>query len=341
MKASFTRHLLEFKIPANTSRGSYFEKEVYLLKLSYEGKDAIGEVSPLPGLSIDNLQNIESTLESLCEYVETQKNISELTAALELQYFPSIQFALECALEQFKHTEPGILFPSVFTARETGIPINGLIWMAEIDDMLEQVKNKVEEGYECIKLKIGSLDFDAECRMLELIRKKYSAHKISLRVDANGAFAVEDAKQKLDDLSRFDLHSIEQPIKAGQYEAMAELCNESKIPIALDEDLIGVDAFTNGEKLLKVIKPAFLILKPTLLGGFKNSNQWISLARKYNIGYWLTSALESNIGLDAIAQYCGSLDIQTPQGLGTGLLYKNNFKETTEIKKGVLYYKGQ
>ncbi len=338
MQASFTKHLLQFKIPAQTSRGSYSEKEVYLLHLSDKDNEATSEASPLPGLSIDTIALMEEKLRELCTYINTQKDIRELHDALQLQNFPSIQFALECALEKLKYIETGLLFPSAFTEKKVGIPINGLVWMADIENMLQQVLTKIDEGYTCIKLKIGALDFDSECRMLEMIRKNYSAHKITLRVDANGAFSIEDAKQKLKDLARFELHSIEQPIKAGQYEAMQQLCKESKIAIALDEELIGINAALEGEKLLKIIHPQFIIIKPTLLGGFKNCNTWINLSSKYNIGWWITSALETNIGLNAIAQYCGTLNVLIPQGLGTGQLYENNFKETTEIKNGVLHY---
>jgi o-succinylbenzoate synthase len=338
MQASFKKHLLEFKVPAKTSRGSYNEKDVYLLTLSQNNMEAIAEASPLPGLSLDNLDMMEKKLTELCVYINTKQDLYELNDVLQLRYFPSIQFAMECALEKLKHPEPNILFPSAFTKKTQGIPINGLVWMSDIETMMQQVEAKVDAGYTCVKLKIGALDFDAECRMLESIRKKYSAHKISLRVDANGAFTFLDARQKLKDLSRFELHSIEQPISAGQYEAMQQLCSESRVPIALDEELILVHAEGAGEELLKMIQPQYIILKPTLLGGFKNCNTWIHLASKYDIGWWLTSALESNIGLNAIAQYCGSLNVSMPQGLGTGTLYKNNFKETTEIKNGTLFY---
>lgn len=338
MQASFKKHLLEFKIPAQTSRGSYSEKEVYLLTLSKNTVEAIGEASPLHGLSLDNTEMMEKKLTELCIYINTKQDLDELYDALQLRYFPSIQFALECALEKLKHPEPNILFPSAFTEKAQGIPINGLVWMSDIENMMQQVEAKVDAGYTCIKLKIGALDFDSECRMLERIRKNYSAHKITLRVDANGAFTFQDARQKLKDLSRFELHSIEQPINAGQYEAMQQLCAETRVPIALDEELIGVYAQDAGEELLKMIRPQYIILKPTLLGGFKNCDTWIHLASKYNIGWWLTSALESNIGLNAIAQYCGTLNVSMPQGLGTGMLYKNNFKETTEIRNGTLFY---
>ncbi len=338
MKAHFEKHLLKFKIPAQTSRGSYLDKEVYLLHLHEDGNHAIGEASPLPDLSIDNMDGMAEKLTEVCTYINEKKNIADLNDVLQLKEFPSIQFAFECAFEKLKYLEPELLFPSEFTLGKKGIPINGLVWMASSEDMLQQVEVKVNEGYTCIKLKIGALDFDEECRMLEKIRKQYSAHKITIRVDANGAFALEDAKQKISDLRRFELHSIEQPIKAKHYDAMQQLCAETKIPIALDEDLIGVDANTKN-KLLNFINPQFIILKPTLLGGFKACDSWIYSASKYNIGWWLTSALESNIGLNAIAQYCGKLNLNIPQGLGTGALYSNNFNSMTLIDQGMLCYK--
>ena len=339
MHASFNKHLLDFKIPAQTSRGSYSQKEVYLLTLTEAKITAIAEASPLPGLSIDDPGAMEMKLTEVCAYINAQQNIREIYDALQLQYFPSIQFALECAFEKLKHPEPNLLFPSAFIEKKTGIPVNGLVWMSDITTMLEQVEQKIEEGYACIKIKIGALDFDAECKMLEAIRKKYSAHKITLRVDANGAFSTDDAIAKLLDLSRFELHSIEQPIAAGQYESMQALCAMSKTPIALDEELITIDVAEKGERLLKMIRPQYIILKPTLIGGFKNCNAWIRYAENNNTGWWITSALESNIGLNAIAQYCGSLNVSIPQGLGTGALYKNNFEELTEIRKGFLFYK--
>jgi o-succinylbenzoate synthase len=336
MKASFEKHLLKFKTPARTSRGSYIDKEVFLLHLTSNAIEALGEASPLPDLSIDDM---EEKMEEVCTYLNQQKNIREIHEVLQLKHYPSIQFALECVFERLKYQQKNIFFPSAFTEKKTGIPINGLVWMEDALNMLKQVDAKVEQGYTYIKLKIGALDFDEECRMLELIRKKYSAHKITLRADANGAFETEDALQKLNELKRFELHSIEQPIAAKQYETMQQLCAESKIPIALDEDLIGINPAAGGEKLLKFVRPQYLILKPTLIGGFSICDQWIQLASKYNVGWWLTSALESNIGLNAIAQYCGKLNVSLPQGLGTGLLYENNFEATTEIRDGMLYYK--
>ncbi len=339
MHASFENHLLKFKIPAKTSRGSYTDKIVYVLTLTHEGRQVLAEASPLPDLSIDDMPLMEEKLQACCSYINEQKDLFEIFDALELKKFPSIQFAIESAFEGLKYKTPGIFFPSLFTDKKEGIPINGLIWMADITQMLEQITLKVEAGYQCIKLKIGALDFDAECRLLEQVRKIYSAHKITLRVDANGAFSSDDATQVLRDLKRFELHSIEQPIKAGQPDAMQKLCAETPIPIALDEELIGVDANLNAALIVKYIRPQYLILKPTLLGGYKNCNTWINAAHQFHIGWWITSALESNLGLSAIAQYCASLNVTLPQGLGTGALYQNNFQENTEIRKGILYFK--
>ncbi len=338
MQATFKKHLLEFKIPAQTSRGSYTHKEVYLLTVSDGVSNALAEASPLPDLSIDPMPKMEEKMLDVCSYLNEQNDRHEINYALQLQHFPSIQFALECAFEKLKYKEPNLLFPSAFTEKKEGIPINGLVWMADKENMWKQIESKIEAGYTCIKLKIGALDFDEECRLLERVRKIHSAHKITLRVDANGAFAIDDAKQKLHDLFQFELHSIEQPIKSKQYDAMQQLCAETKIPIALDEELIGMDATENSEGLLKYIRPQFIILKPTLLGGFKNCNRWIRAASKNQVGWWLTSALESNIGLNAIAQYAGTFRVTLPQGLGTGTLYRNNFKENTIINDGMLFY---
>ncbi len=338
MQASYKKHLLQFKVPAHTSRGSYNEKVMYLLTLSNGSHVAVAEAAPLPDLSIDSMPKMEEKMLEVCTYLNEQNDILEIYDVLQLQHFPSIQFALECAFEKLKYKEPYLLFHSAFTEKKEGIPINGLVWMASKENMWQQIEQKIEAGYTCIKLKIGALDFDEECRLLEQVRKKYSAHKITLRVDANGAFTIDDAKQKLNDLATFELHSIEQPIKSNQHDAMQQLCAETKLPIALDEELIGANVIGTSEKLLNYIRPQFIVLKPTLLGGFKNCNRLIDTASKNNIGWWITSALESNIGLNAIAQYCGTLKFSMPQGLGTGALYVNNFEEYLTVKKGILYF---
>lgn len=233
----------------------------------------------------------------------------------------------------------GIIFPHLFTQGKASIPVNGLIWMGEEEFMLRQIDEKLAQGFTCIKLKIGALDFDKECNILSYIRKQYSEQQITLRVDANGAFLANETLGKLKTLATFGIHSIEQPIKQGQRLAMAQLCKQTPIPVALDEELIGVHIYEEKEKLLKQIRPQFIILKPSLLGGFTHCREWINLADKLNIGWWITSALESNVGLIAISQFTATLNNSLPQGLGTGQLYSNNTDSPLFIKKGFMYYK--
>ena len=230
------------------------------------------------------------------------------------------------------------LFPSGFSSGLNTIPINGLIWMGNEAFMKKQIQEKIEAGFRCIKMKIGAIDFEAELNLLKSIRKEFSEVDIELRVDANGAFNPSEALEKLKRLSDFKLHSIEQPIKQGQIEEMAVLCKKTPLPIALDEELIGVFSMTDKQNLLETIKPQFIILKPTLVGGFKGSEEWIEQANSLNIGWWITSALESNIGLNAIAQWTYTLNSKLPQGLGTGSLYTNNFDSPLTIQNGALQY---
>jgi len=231
-----------------------------------------------------------------------------------------------------------ILFPSSFTLGKTAIDINGLVWMGEFDFMKRQIREKIEAGYTCIKLKIGAIEFDEELELVRNVRNEFSENDIEIRVDANGAFSPEDALGKLEQLSEYDLHSIEQPIKQGHWENMAELCEQTPLPIALDEELIGVNEFEQKKTLLRTISPHYIILKPSLVGGFQSSEEWIGIAEKNNIGWWVTSALESNIGLNAIAQWTYYLENKMPQGLGTGQLYTNNFESPLKITKGKLYF---
>ncbi|MFI5220737.1 MAG: o-succinylbenzoate synthase [Bacteroidia bacterium] len=333
MLAEYKKHVLEFKTPSRTSRGEMRTHTVYYIYLRNEKRSAIGEAAPLKGLSVDDVEDFEERLKYFCELVNSGIHPFEL----DLKKFPSIRFAFESCLEELKNNEPHALFPSHFLNME-GIPINGLVWMDTKDKMQEQAFEKIKQGFNCLKFKIGALDFDEECRMIETVRKKYSAFNLEIRLDANGAFTKEDVFEKLKELSRFEIHSIEQPVKPKQYELMQEVCSVSKIKIALDEELIGWDVFEEGEKMLKIIRPAYLILKPTLLGGFSLSNEWIRLTRKYELNWWITSALESNIGLNAIAQWAASLKCTIPQGLGTGSLYKNNIASSLKVSGGKLYY---
>ena len=333
--ASYTKHSLTFKKPARTSRGEMLSHEVYYIKLQYEKRIGYGEAAPLKGLSIDDRPDFEQKLKTCCQYINDGLPVN----ALQLKEFPSLQFAFESASLSLNFHEPFKVFDTKFYTGKP-IKINGLVWMNTKQEMLEEAFTKVEQGFNCIKFKVGALDFDEECRMLEAFRKRYSAFKIELRLDANGAFTTNEVQEKFKELSRFDIHSIEQPIKAKQHDWMQELCIKTPIPIALDEELIGIDAVNEGYTLLKFIKPQYIILKPTLLGGFINTNTWIKYAQQQEIGWWATSALESNIGLNAIAQWCSTHENNLPQGLGTGALYTNNIESPLRILNGTILYDG-
>ena len=334
MKASYKKYTLNFKRPSGTSRGVLTTKETWFLILEEENNFGIGECGILRTLSIDDRPDYEEKLKWTCQNIHLPKD--ELLA--ELVEFPSIQFGVEMALLSLQSQDPFQLFPSAFTNGEKGIPINGLIWMGEEAFMHEQIQQKLEQGFSCIKLKIGAIDFDKEIALLQSIRKKYSASEIELRVDANGAFKPQEALQKLQRLSELDLHSIEQPIKQGQFSEMAKLCAKTPLPIALDEELIGVFSVTKKEELLQTIQPQYIILKPSLIGGFKGTQEWIDLAEKQNIGWWITSALESNIGLNAISQFTFMQNSNMPQGLGTGSLYTNNIESPLVVKGEYITY---
>ena len=334
MKASYKEYTLNFKRPSGTSRGVLTTKETWFLILEEENNFGIGECGILRTLSIDDRPDYEEKLKWTCQNIHLPKD--ELLA--ELVEFPSIQFGVEMALLSLQSQDPFQLFPSAFTNGEKGIPINGLIWMGEEAFMHEQIQQKLEQGFSCIKLKIGAIDFDKEIALLQSIRKKYSASEIELRVDANGAFKPHEALQKLQRLSELDLHSIEQPIKQGQFSEMAKLCAKTPLPIALDEELIGVFSVTKKEELLQTIQPQYIILKPSLIGGFKGTQEWIDLAEKQNIGWWITSALESNIGLNAISQFTFMQNSNMPQGLGTGSLYTNNIESPLVVKGEYITY---
>ncbi|MDO6596907.1 o-succinylbenzoate synthase [Oceanihabitans sp. 2_MG-2023] len=334
MIAAYKKHILNFKQASGTSRGILKTKETWFLILEHKGKKGIGECGVFRGLSIDDVPDYEEKLQWTCTNIHLGLDI----LFAELIAFPSIQFGLEQAFISLQNENPFILFPSEFTQEKDSIPINGLIWMGTEAFMKQQIKDKIEAGFSCIKMKIGAIDFQTELQLLQSIRKEYSQNDIELRVDANGAFSPSEALEKLKILSDLDLHSIEQPIKQGQILEMAKLCNQTPLPIALDEELIGVFNVTKKEELLQTIQPQYIILKPSLVGGFKGSQNWIDLAEKYNIGWWITSALESNVGLNAIAQYTYTLKSTLPQGLGTGALFTNNFESPLQVKNGTLQY---
>jgi o-succinylbenzoate synthase len=334
MIASYIRHELLFKKPARTSRGENTSHTVYYIRLQIENRIGYGEAAPLKGLSIDDRPDFEDKIKTACAFINDGLPLE----ALPLDGFPALQFAFETAALDLQFPEPYKLFDTAFINGQP-IAINGLVWMNPKEEMLKEAFDKAEQGFNCIKFKVGSLDFDEDCRMLEVFRKRYSAFKIELRLDANGAFAPADVLEKLKELSRFDIHSIEQPLKPKQTDWMQEVCAKKVIPIALDEELIGMPSGEEGKRLLKNIKPQYIILKPTLLGGLKSADAWIHLAQQQQIGWWATSALESNIGLNAIAQWCSTYALTMPQGLGTGGLYTNNMESPLTISPGNLFYK--
>lgn len=334
MKASYKKYLLNFKRPSGTSRGILTEKETWFLLLEENGKKGIGECGILRSLSVDDRPDYEEKLKWVCNNIHLGK--TELLA--ELTHFPSIQFGIETAFLSLVSKTPFDLFPSEFTEGTKSIQINGLVWMGEEDFMKSQIEEKLAEGFTCIKLKIGAIDFKRELELLRFIRQNFTADQIEIRVDANGAFKPDDALEKMEQLAKFELHSIEQPIKANQVSRMRLLCDNPPFPIALDEELIGVYGVENKQELLEKIKPQYIILKPSLVGGFSGTIEWISVAEKLNIGWWITSALESNVGLNAITQFTYTLKSSLPQGLGTGSLYTNNFDCPLEINRGQIQY---
>ena len=334
IKALYKKYILEFKQPSGTSRGVLRTKETYFLILSDEKNSGVGECGVFRGLSADDRPDYENKLQWICDNI----NLGLEQLLSETIEFPSIQFGLEQAFLSFEKDDKFELFSSDFTKNQRPIHINGLIWMGDKQFMKSQIQEKIASGFSCIKMKIGAIDFEEELKLLQYIRSEFSSKDIELRVDANGAFHSNKALDKLKRLSDFDLHSIEQPIKQGQYEAMASLCEKTPLPIALDEELIGVFDVTKKQELLQTIKPQYIILKPSLVGGFAGSSEWIQLSEEKNIGWWITSALESNIGLNAIAQWTYTLQSNMPQGLGTGSLFTNNFDSPLQVMQGSLQY---
>ncbi len=331
LRARYTTIDFRFKFPAGTSRGVLYSKSSSFLILEENGMMGIGECSTIPGLSIDPPHHYEQALKQLCSDIDQGKNITQI----RLSEFPSIAFGLETAAIDLKQGGLHRLFKSSFSEGKTGIPINGLVWMGSKEFMRKQIREKIDAGYRCIKIKVGALELETELTLLTDIRKEFSPSDIEIRLDTNGGFSPRNALENLKLFSEYHIHSVEQPIKPLQWEEMAVICEKSPIPIALDEELIGI---LPNKTLLEQVKPHFIILKPSLIGGFTVAEQWIALAKKRDIGWWITSALESNIGLNAIAQWTASLQTTLPQGLGTGLLYKNNIPSPLEIKNAQLFY---
>ena len=334
MKASYHKYILDFKQPSGTSRGVMTHKETWFIIIENNQKKGVGECGILRGLSCDDRPDYEEKLAWTCANIHL--GLDQLWEALI--EFPSIQFGVEMAFQSLASENPFLLFPSSFTDGQKSIPINGLIWMGNEAFMKQQIEVKLAEGFHCLKLKIGAIDFDEELKLLGYIRQNFTPEEVEIRVDANGAFNISEALNKLNQLSGFKLHSIEQPIQKNNTDSMSELCKLTPIPIALDEELIGVFSLEDKEQLLLKIMPQYIILKPSFVGGFRGTNEWILLAEKYNIKWWITSALESNIGLNAIAQWTFLKDNLMPQGLGTGALYTNNFECQLEVSKGQLWF---
>lgn len=334
MKASYHKYILDFKQPSGTSRGVMTHKETWFIIIENNQKKGVGECGILRGLSCDDRPDYEEKLAWTCANIH--HGVDQLWEALI--EFPSIQFGVEMAFQSLASENPFLLFPSSFTNGQKSIPINGLIWMGNEAFMKQQIELKLAEGFHCLKLKIGAIDFDEELKLLGYIRQNFTPEEVEIRVDANGAFNKSEALNKLNQLSGFKLHSIEQPIQKNNTDSMSELCKSTPIPIALDEELIGVFSLEDKEQLLLKIMPQYIILKPSFVGGFRGTNEWILLAEKYNIKWWITSALESNIGLNAIAQWTFLKDNLMPQGLGTGALYTNNFDCQLEVSKGQLWF---
>ena len=326
----FFERNLQFHFEAGTSRGILTSKKSYFVALVVDGKEYIGEAGPLKGLSPEFQEDLFPSFKEVISkqlQLPIPQNLAELEEQLRQNPIPepSFQMAYEMAIHAYLNGREMVYFDNAYTQGKQQLPINGLIWMGSPEFMLKQIDDKLAEGYTCLKLKIGAIDFDQELSILSSIRNRFSSAEITLRVDANGAFHPNEALQKLEKLSQFDLHSIEQPIRAGQWKEMNELCKISPIPIALDEELIGIRDRNKKIELLNAIQPPFIILKPTLLGGFFETKEWIQLAEERNIDWWITSALESNYGLKAIAQFTANYPVTIPQGLGTGKLYTNNF----------------
>ncbi len=334
LKAQYSKYILDFKSPARTSRETMNHKKTYFIKVFDEVDPTtfgIGECALFEGLSCDDVPDYEKVLADTCMRI----NDPDFEC---LRKFPSILFGVETAIMDLKHGAKRTPFPSPWSKGRGEITINGLVWMGSIEEMRERIKEKIEAGFRCLKFKIGGEDFDQEFGLLREVRKSFPVSDLEIRLDANGAFTPENALGRLDVLSGLQVHSIEQPIKAGQMMEMAEICRRSPIPVALDEELIGHSEAEDKYRLLETIKPQYIILKPALCGGFSGAMEWISIAELQSIGWWVTSALESNIGLNAIAQWVSTLDTSIPQGLGTGALYLNNIPSPLVQKNDYLTY---
>lgn len=342
LRASYFKKVFQFNFKARTSRGLMKDKTSWFIKLWHESNPnvfGIGECGPLPGLSSDWRPDYEDQLAGVINKINAlsisdplQKELNDLIPP----GFPSLVFGMETAALDLYHGGKRVIYRNQFLQGQK-IPINGLIWMGDMDFMMGQISIKISEGFRCIKMKVGGLDFDRECDVLNYIRKRYFRENVTIRLDANGAFKLDDSLYKLEQLSRFTIHSIEQPIKSNQKE-MEELCRKSPIPVALDEELIGKETQEQKMELLQRLKPQYIVLKPMLHGGLRGCEEWIRVAEKLSIGWWITSSLESSIGLNAICQFTSNYKIDLHQGLGTGKIYDNNFESPLEVKDGHIFH---
>ena len=341
LKALFVKRLFHFNFDARTSRGPMKDKTSWFVKIWEETNPqlfGIGECGPLPGLSPDARPDFEDVLSDCLKKVDTFASADALAQELNTVIpngFPSLTFGIETALADLANGGQMRIFENNFS-KGMPIPINGLVWMGDFDFMLNQIGQKIADGFSCIKLKVGSLDFDKECNLLAHIRNQFSKTDITIRLDANGAFSPSDALLRLDRLAEFDIHSIEQPVNAGLPE-MKDICSRSPIPIALDEELIGVEGLHDKTKMIEGLQPGFLVLKPTLHGGFSGCAEWIQLAERSGTGWWVTSALESNIGLNSICQFTANYNLKLAQGLGTGMIYENNIASPLTVSHGTIF----
>jgi O-succinylbenzoate synthase len=348
LQASYSKKTFHFSFQARTSRGSVTKKDAWFLKVWDKQNPevfGIGEASPMPGLSLEKPEEVESNLELIVKKIKDVSagrfnSLEEISSYFNGLTLPaSVLFALETALLDLKNGGARTIFQNDFVKGKS-IPINGLVWMGGLDVMLQQVSIKLYDGFSCIKVKIGGINFEKELDILQFIRRKYFRDVVTIRLDANGSFKPEEAMYKLTDCARYDVHSIEQPLKVGS-PLLPELCKTSPIPIALDEELIGVITREKKIELLDRIQPPIIILKPSLHGGLRGSEEWIALAKERKIGWWVTSALESNIGLNALAQFASNYDLDTHQGLGTGSIYNDNIGSPLQVEKGSLSYNSQ
>jgi len=341
MKIDIEERVLHFKQPAGTSRGVYTERRLWLVKVSNGENIGYGECAPLLDLSCDAMEPsiYNKVLRGFCDQLEQTGEIPYEA----MRNYPSMLFGLETAMLDVrckKEDGRSCLFDTAFSRGEVGIPINGLVWMGNYEEMLRRMEEKLKQGFRCVKLKVGAIDFDEEMDLVKCIRERFSRHEVELRLDANGGFSPDEALYKLELLSQYAIHSIEQPIKQKQWSLMAELCRESPLPIALDEELIGINDPDAKRQMLRIIKPRYIVLKPSLHGGMMGCREWIQIAKEEGIGSWITSALESNIGLNAIAQFCSDVygdNITFPQGLGTGQLFTDNIPMPLEIRGDKLW----